>query len=187
MHLTRYYMYHQIATALGGRLSGKILGVSGIHNFYGLIDRQDAHLLEVEYPEVDMQSLPFGNEEFDVVISDQVIEHLPNPQKAIEEAFRVLKKGGIGIHTSCFLNPVHPAPSDYYRFTREGLMFLCSSYSEIIQMGSWGNRIVLVLLFFHDAFRFMRIPERPGIRKWLASYNESKYPIVTWIIARKRN
>lgn len=38
--------------------------------------------------------IPFDNEYFDFVISTEVIEHTPDPRKAIEEMHRVLKKNG---------------------------------------------------------------------------------------------
>jgi methionine biosynthesis protein MetW len=40
------------------------------------------------------EQLPFSNETFDIVFLGDVIEHLFNPQKAIMEANRVLKKEG---------------------------------------------------------------------------------------------
>lgn len=63
----------------GKSLKGKILGISGINNFYPLIDMQFAEVTEIYYPEVDMQNLPYEDNTFDFVISDQVIEHLNNP------------------------------------------------------------------------------------------------------------
>lgn len=39
--------------------------------------------------------LPFEDESFDVVISNQVIEHIPSQQKHVDEIHRVLKKGGV--------------------------------------------------------------------------------------------
>src|SRR6476469_1391980 len=40
------------------------------------------------------ESLPFPDESFDVVLSTQVLEHVPDPEQALTEAVRVLKKGG---------------------------------------------------------------------------------------------
>jgi ubiquinone/menaquinone biosynthesis C-methylase UbiE len=36
----------------------------------------------------------FANETFDVVISSQVLHHMANPQKALQEIFRCLKPRG---------------------------------------------------------------------------------------------
>ena len=41
------------------------------------------------------EKLPFGNEEFDVIFLLDVIEHVKNPYKSIEECKRVLKPDGI--------------------------------------------------------------------------------------------
>jgi ubiquinone/menaquinone biosynthesis C-methylase UbiE len=41
------------------------------------------------------ESLPFDDATFDLVHSNHVFEHLANPQLAANEAFRVLKKGGL--------------------------------------------------------------------------------------------
>lgn len=41
------------------------------------------------------ENLPFDNEIFDIVIMDNVAEHLANPLKVFEEINRVLKPGGI--------------------------------------------------------------------------------------------
>jgi ubiquinone/menaquinone biosynthesis C-methylase UbiE len=40
------------------------------------------------------ESLPFSDNEFDEIYSSGVFQHTPNPQKAIDEAIRVLREGG---------------------------------------------------------------------------------------------
>lgn len=49
---------------------------------------------------VDARKLPFRNNTFWTVISVSVLEHVQNPDKAINEAFRVLKPKGIFIFTA---------------------------------------------------------------------------------------
>ena len=90
-HLTRYYMYKRIKECFKEPINGKILGISGIENFRPLISK-DAKVLDVHYPEVDMQSLPYEDNSFDFVISDQVIEHLEN-QKSDRRVLSSFKKG----------------------------------------------------------------------------------------------
>lgn len=41
------------------------------------------------------ESLPFDDHEFDVIVMEQVLEHLFNPLQAFQEARRVLRNGGI--------------------------------------------------------------------------------------------
>lgn len=170
----------------GRFIKGKILGISGIDNFRPLIDMNLAELKEIHYPEMDMQNLPYEDNTFDFVISDQVLEHLCDPQKAVDESFRVLKKDGIAIHTTCFINYIHPCPKDYWRFSNDALRYLCRNFSEILDCEGWGNRIAIILCFISERFRFMRIPETKwSIRHHIANYNEDIYPIVTWIVVKK--
>ena len=43
---------------------------------------------------IDLQDIELENESFDVILSPHVLEHLPNPDKALSEIFRVLAPGG---------------------------------------------------------------------------------------------
>ncbi|WP_298239314.1 class I SAM-dependent methyltransferase [uncultured Algibacter sp.] len=45
----------------------------------------------------DICNLPFKDNEFDVILCNHVLEHIPNDIKAMEELFRILKIGGMGI------------------------------------------------------------------------------------------
>lgn len=188
MQLTRFYMYERIEAALAGPLSGKILGISGIEKIAHLIDSHHAEITAADYPAVDMQSMPYAANGFDVVVSDQVIEHLAAPTKAVSECQRVLRPGGVAIITSCFLNPLHPSPNDYWRFSPEGLAELFAADGwEVLDCGGWGNRLALTLIFIRDRFRFLDIQRGKSLRNRLATWNEKKYPIVTWIVARKKD
>jgi ubiquinone/menaquinone biosynthesis C-methylase UbiE len=72
----------------------------------------------------DALGLPFDNNYFDTVLSTEVLEHVPEPQKMFHEIFRVLKPGGILILSTPLLWPIHEAPYDYFRYTPYGLRFL---------------------------------------------------------------
>ena len=107
-------MYNQVRERLSENrlfpLKGNILGISGIDQFHPFIDFTKSDIEEGHYPEMNIQDLPYHNDTFDVIISDQVIEHIEDPQKAFRESYRILKKGGISIHTTCFINYVHTYP-----------------------------------------------------------------------------
>jgi len=45
----------------------------------------------------DICDLPFKDNEFDVVFCNHVLEHIPEDYKAMQELYRVLKKGGFGV------------------------------------------------------------------------------------------
>lgn len=65
----------------------------------------------------DGSIMPFEDECFDVVISTEVLEHVPNPDAYLIEVKRVLKPGGIFFFTVPFLMSLHEVPHDYYRYT----------------------------------------------------------------------
>jgi len=45
----------------------------------------------------DICRLPFEDESYDVILCNHVLEHIPDDTKAMQELFRILKKGGWGI------------------------------------------------------------------------------------------
>lgn len=45
----------------------------------------------------DITKLPFEDNSFDIIFCNHVLEHIPDDTKAMQELFRVLKNGGMGI------------------------------------------------------------------------------------------
>jgi SAM-dependent methyltransferase len=58
---------------------------------------------------------------FDCVLSSQVLEHVGSPQEYLAEAQRILKPGGSLILSTHGIWPYHPDPTDYWRWTADGL------------------------------------------------------------------
>jgi SAM-dependent methyltransferase len=59
-----------------------------------------ARELTVDFPNItfregDGRSLPFEEETFDVVVFDTTLSHVPGPERALSEAFRLLRRGGL--------------------------------------------------------------------------------------------
>lgn len=45
----------------------------------------------------DICNLPFKDNEFDIILCNHVLEHIPDDRKAMEELYRILKPGGFGV------------------------------------------------------------------------------------------
>ncbi len=58
---------------------------------------------------------------FDCVLSSQVLEHVTDPQTYLAEALRLLKPGGSLILSTHGIWPYHPDPTDFWRWTGDGL------------------------------------------------------------------
>ena len=64
----------------------------------GMLEKAKATLRDVdgiEYRMIDIQDIPFGDHEFDVVIANMMLYHVPDLSKGLEEVRRVLKEDGI--------------------------------------------------------------------------------------------
>jgi SAM-dependent methyltransferase len=91
----------------------------------------------------DAHGLPFCNDTFDIVIANNLIEHLRSPEIGISEIRRVLKPAGLVLFTTPFLYPIHEAPHDFVRFTKFGLQHLFRDFTavEILERGGWFSAV----------------------------------------------
>jgi SAM-dependent methyltransferase len=72
-------------------------------------------LVHVEYPEEDIQALSWADATFDLVLTSETLEHVPDPRRALRETLRVLRPGGRHVFTV----PVDPSVAATR--SREGL------------------------------------------------------------------
>lgn len=179
----RTAMYAQLRPYLSGLAPERVLSISGADGLVGLLSPGGYSVELTEFPQVRMEDLPYPDGSFDLVLSDQVLEHTEQPFRAVSESLRVLRPGGRAIHTTCFMNPVHADPSDYWRFTPAALARLCGEGSSVVT-GAWGNRAAVVLVLFgqrrlRSGFLTRRLVAR------LQAKNDPRCPLVTWVIADK--
>jgi SAM-dependent methyltransferase len=185
-HITRYYMYNHISKYCESRpCEHRVLSISESGYLANLLGYDDNQITDLTYPDVNVLDLPLQDEQFDAVVSDQVLEHIEgNPYTAFGETFRILKPGGIAVHTTCFINPIHATPNDFWRFTPDALKLLACEHGEVIDVGGWGNPFIWV--YNALGLRFELIPHanwHPG--HWVATKNVERWPMVTWVLARK--
>lgn len=134
---------------------------------------------ELNWPEFDIcDSDEITEAAFDLVIADQVFEHLLWPYRAGRNIHAMLRTGGYALITVPFMIPVHEVPVDCSRWTETGLRYLlaeCGFDLEEVRTGSWGNRSSVKANLRHWA--------RHG---WFRSNkNDPRYPVAVWALARK--
>lgn len=67
------------------------------------------------------ERLPVASGTADGVILEAVLEHVRDADATLDEIMRVLAPGGRAFIDVPFLQPYHPSPGDYRRFTEQGL------------------------------------------------------------------
>ncbi len=83
-----------------------------------------------------VENIPCQDGHFDFVITQEVLEHVPSPDKAMQEIHRVLKDAGRVYIQLPFVIGYHPCPSDYWRFTHEGIAQLAHANGfTVVQSG----------------------------------------------------
>lgn len=70
------------------------------------------------------ERLPFADNSFSVVISQETLEHVADPFEAVREIHRTMAPGGVFYCQVPFVIGYHPGPTDYWRFTKEGIQRL---------------------------------------------------------------
>lgn len=82
----------------------KVLHIAPEQSFikrFRAMDNLEYITSDLESPLADVKAdicdLPFGDDTFDIVFCNHVLEHIPDDTKAMQELYRVLKPGGMGI------------------------------------------------------------------------------------------
>jgi len=105
------------------------------------------------FPNVDIVSdgcqLPFAEQIFDAVISEAVIEHVKYPKTYVAEIKRVLKNDGAIFIVAPFVHPFHGYPSDFQRYSIEGLKVLFEDFEEV-ESGVYRGPSVALVNFVSD-------------------------------------
>ena len=76
----------------------------------------------------DLLDLPFSNEVADTISCTGVLEHVSEPSKALKEIYRVLKFGGRVFFETTFMQTIHPALHDFFRWSPQGLKELLRDF-----------------------------------------------------------
>jgi len=98
----------------------------------------DPRVLNLEYlpyRRVDLYGdgleLPFADDSFDFIMSQAVLEHVPDPFKAVSEMKRVLKPGGRLYAEFAFMQPLHAVPFHFFNITPHGAVLLFEKWDDV--------------------------------------------------------
>ena len=112
---------------------GRAMDCGGGDRCYG--DSRVINLEVSEYPTVDVVAsvlgIPFPDDHFDVILSQAVLEHVPDPQLAVNEMARVLKPGGRLYIEAAYQQPGHLWPHHYFNICPNGLAHLLRDLTVI--------------------------------------------------------
>lgn len=85
---------------------------------------------EYGHPVVDITTMKY-KEVFDVILCMNVLEHVYDYQKGINNIYKALKPNGTAVITVPFMYPLHDEPNDYWRFTEHSLRKLLGGFSNV--------------------------------------------------------
>lgn len=102
--------------------------------------------------------IPLPDSAFDTVVSTEVLEHVPEPLRALKEMRRVIKPGGHLILTVPMYWPRHDLPYDFFRYPYDGLLHLLKEADwELVKMFNRGHAYALLgQVIMHTAPRILQ-------------------------------
>ncbi len=120
------------------------------------IERAKLHSPQAEFITGDAETLPLMPGVFDVVICTEILEHLPQPERMIEEISRVLKVGGLLIGSIPSRNPIwkfrrflpttSPVPEPFHHSYSFGELRSLLSDFKIIEITPRAFRLILAFV-----------------------------------------
>jgi SAM-dependent methyltransferase len=115
---------------------------------------------------------------FDVVICEQVLEHVLDPRAATRNLRGLCRPGGRVVVSTPFLIRIHELPiygmDDFWRFTPRGLARLLEQAGLTVDgVDAWGNRSCVV----------GNLDRWPAYRRWHSLRNETDLPVQVWAFA----
>ncbi|MEL7256033.1 MAG: methyltransferase domain-containing protein [Pseudomonadota bacterium] len=138
------------------------------------------------YPKYDICAGAFTDadgavQQFDIILANQVWEHLDRPYTATRHVLEMLRPGGYFWIAVPFFIPYHGAPIDCSRWSARGLKNLLIEAGferENITAAQWGNR--------HCAKRNLEDDWPPVYDPDIDDLtNEEDFPLVSWALAQK--
>lgn len=105
----------------------------------------------------DARTLPFPDNSIDMVISEFLLEHVPDPENVVKEITRVTKSGGYVYIAVPFLHPYHASPDDFKRWTTSALQKDFAAFKPVkigMRAGPVSALLGIVMHMFATIFSF---------------------------------
>jgi 2-polyprenyl-3-methyl-5-hydroxy-6-metoxy-1,4-benzoquinol methylase len=155
LSLARHRLHSHVSAAIERYVSGDCLDIgAGRSPYASLLEAATESVFVVDIEDrsgrvdriADIQDMAqIGSGSFDSAICTQVLEHVPDPRRAVTELARVLRPGGHLVVSVPHLSAIHEAPTDFYRYTRYGLEALAVAAGlEVLQIKPTGGLVSFV-------------------------------------------
>lgn len=160
--------------------------------FKDLVGTENINHILGTFPEYNVENLSnIPTNSLDVVIADQVLEHVERPWLAAPEIHRVLKPGGVAMVATPGMYPIHPSPLDCWRIMPDGyrVLFPDANWQTLV-LDFWGNADRVAYEYTHNkeilngapTFTSEEALEQPHFTRG----NDGKCPLQVWWVGRKR-
>jgi SAM-dependent methyltransferase len=115
--VAHYLSGHLLNAGCGSRAVNSYLLANGVTTITNYDIASQDHEVVVGL----LESMPFKDGTFDSVLCNAVLEHVANVEDSIRELARVVKPDGHVVVAVPFLQPFHACPTDFRRYTADGL------------------------------------------------------------------
>jgi SAM-dependent methyltransferase len=92
-----------------------------------------------------LHQIPVEDGFFDAILCNAVLEHVANPEEVMAEFARVCKTGGLLYLCVPFMQPEHLDPTDFQRYTVDGLKLLVERHGFEVQNAEGMHNVYVTL------------------------------------------
>lgn len=122
-----------------------------------------------------LHEIPKPDGFFDAIICNAVLEHVANPDQVMQEFARVCRGGGALYLGVPFLQPEHKDPTDYQRYTADGLTRLAERHGFIVEKVEAVHNVYITFAWIVIQWLESRDSLRNTILKWVF------YPLLRYL------